>query len=152
MQEVGRRIGEDASPEKFLTEMKKLRSGGDPVGVFFSGDDLKVVEGLTRVLKATTRASQAALNPPTGVQAVIPLSLIGMGGGSVALEKYFGQGLPGLLVSAALVGGSGLAARAYESPAVRNILMKLPTVKAGAKEEAALFNRLFEVIKAKEQR
>lgn len=152
MQEVGKKIGEDASPEKFLTEMKKLRNSGDPVGVFFSGDDLKVVEGLTRVLKATGRASQAALNPPTGVQAVIPLSLIGMGGGSVALEKYFGQGLPGLLGSAALVGLAGGGSRIYESPAVRDILMRLPKVAANSVEENALFNRLFEVIKAQEAR
>lgn len=152
MQRVAEKIGEDASPDKFLTEMRKLRSGGDPVGVFFTGDDLKVVEGLTRVLKATERASKAALNPPTGVQAVIPLSIIGMGGGSVALEKYFGQGLLGVLGSAATVGGLGAGARVYESPAVRNILMKLPTVKPGAKEETALFNRLFEVLKAQESK
>jgi hypothetical protein len=148
MQEVGKKIGEDASPERFLTEMRKLKSGGDPVGVFFSGDDMKAVEGLTRVLKATSRASQAALNPPTGVQAVIPLSLIGLGGGSVALEKFFGQGLTGLIGSAAIAGGSGLAARAYESPSVRNILMKLPSVKAGSVEEAALFKRLLAAAKA----
>lgn len=144
MQEVSKKIGEEASPERFLTELRKMKAGGDPVGVFFTGDDLKAIEGLTRVLKATSRASQAGLNPPTGVQAVIPLSLIGMGGGSVALEKYFGQGLPGLLASVGVVGAAGGAARAYESPAVRNILMKLPTVRPGSVEEAALFKRLLE--------
>jgi hypothetical protein len=150
MQDVANKVGD--SPDKFVSEIERMAKSGDPVGVFFKGDDLKVVEGLTRVLKATKRASEAALNPPTGVQAVIPLSLIGMGGGSVALEKYFGQGLPGLLGSAAVVGGIGGGARIYESPAVRNILMRLPAIKPGAKEETALFNRLFEVIKAQESK
>jgi len=148
MQEVGKKIGDEASPEKFLSEMRKLKNGGDPVGVFFTGDDLKAIEGLTRVLKATTRASQAALNPPTGVQAVIPLSIIGMGGGSVALEKLYGQGLPGLLASIGLVGAAGGGARLYESPTVRNILMKLPTVRPGSVEEGALFKRLLEASQA----
>jgi len=148
MQEVGKKIGEDASPEKFLSEMRKLKNGGDPVGVFFTGDDLKAIEGLTRVLKATTRASQAGINPATGVQAVMPLSIIGMGGASVALEKYFGKGLPGLLASVGLVGAAGGGARLYESPTVRNILMKLPTVKPGSVEEGALFKRLLEAAQA----
>jgi hypothetical protein len=141
MQEVGKKIGEDASPEKFITEIRKLKNGGDPVGVFFSGDDLKAVEGLTRVLKATSRASQASLSPPTGVQLVLPAATTG-------LATYFGGGVPGFIAALGTMGAAGGAARIYESKPVRDILMKLPKVAAKSAEETALFNRLFEVVKA----
>ena len=137
MQEVGKRIGEDASPEKFLTEMRKLKNGGDPIGVFFSGDDIKAIEGLTRVLKATSRAGQAAVHPPTGVQLALPA-------GAAGLTAIFGGGLEGFLGSMAAVGGAGVAARIYESPTVRNLLMQLPKVAANSVEEAALFKRILE--------
>ena len=141
MQEVGKKIGEDASPEKFVSEIRRLKNSGDPVGVFFSGDDMKAVEGLARVLKVTARASQAPLNPPTGAQLLIPFGTAGL---SAGLTQTFGGGVEGFLGSIAAIGGAGMAARAYESAPVRNILMKIPTVKPGSVEEAALFKRLLE--------
>jgi hypothetical protein len=144
MQEVGKKIGEDASPERFVSEIRKLKNSGDPVGVFFSGDDLQMVEGLSRVLKATQRASQAALNPPTGVQAVIPMGIMGGAG----LASAFGGGVDGFLATVATVGSAGAAARIYESAPVRNILMQLPKVKPGSVEEGALFKRLLEATQA----
>jgi len=151
MQAVGKKIGDDASPEKFLTEIRKLRNSGDPIGVFFTGDDLKYIEGVTRVLKATSRASQAVANPATGQQLLIPLSLIGMGGGGAAIGQLFDKGIGGflgVLGSMGAAGAAGGALRLYESPAFRNILMKLPTVAAGSAEEAGLFKRLVEVAQA----
>jgi len=121
-----------------------LKNSGDPVGVFFSGDDLQMIEGLGRVLKVTQRASQAALNPPTGVQAVIPMGIMGGAG----LASAFGGGVEGFLATAATVGGAGAAARIYESAPVRNILMQLPKVKPGSVEEAAIFKRLLEAAQA----
>jgi hypothetical protein len=141
MQAVGKKIGDEASPEKFLTEMRKLRNSGDPVGVFFSGDDLKTIEGLTRLLKVTSRASQSAVSPATGVQLVIPTAITG-------LATYFGGGIPGFLASIGSIGAAGGVARLYESPTFRNLLMKLPTVAAGSAEEAGLFKRLLEVAQA----
>jgi hypothetical protein len=145
MQEVGKKVGDNASPEKFLTEMRKLRASGDPIGVFFGQDELKQIEGLTRVLNATSRASQAALFPATGVQAAIPSTAIAAG---LGLEKIFGTGLLQTLGALAGVGVVGGGARLYESPAVRNILMKLPTVAANSVEEGALFKRLLETAQA----
>jgi hypothetical protein len=46
------------SPERFTTQMSTL---GKSIGVFFDGKDLARVEGLTRVLRATQRASEANL-------------------------------------------------------------------------------------------
>ena len=144
MQEVAKKVGEDASPERFVSEIKRLKNSGDPVGVFFSGDDLQAVEGLGRVLKATQRASQAALNPPTGVQAVVPLGVMGGAG----LASYFGGGPEGFIGAMGTVGGAGLAARVYESAPVRNILAQIPKVKPGSAEESALFKRLLEAAQA----
>jgi hypothetical protein len=144
MQEVAKKVGEDASPEKFVSEIKRLKNSGDPVGVFFSGDDLQAVEGLGRVLKATQRASQAALNPATGVQAVLPLGVMGGAG----LASYFGGGPEGFIGAMGTVGGAGLAARVYESAPVRNILTQIPKVKPGSAEEQALFKRLLEAAQA----
>jgi len=156
MQGVAEKIGEDASPDKFLTEMRRLRSGGDPVGVFFTGDDLTWIEGLTRVIKASDRASKFALNPPTGVQAYIPTGMLAVGAGTDSISRMLGGGDTGATIAAGIgVGGmitSGIASRVYESPGVRNLLMKLPKVKAGSAEETALVNRAMEAIKAHKTR
>lgn len=132
------KAGEDLSPDKFANEVKRL---GTQTGVFFTGDELKQVEGLVRVLDATKRASQASVMPATGIQAVIPA-------GAAALASYFGKGLTGFVASMGAMAGAGGMARLYESKAVRNLLMKLPAVKKGGPEETALFKRLLEAAQA----
>lgn len=117
---------ENLSADRFATKISSL---GKSVGVFFQGDDLARVEGLTRVLRATQRASQAALSPPTGVQAA-PYA---MGAGFTAL-----LGIPKGLAAA---GATGLLARAYESAPVRNLLLKLGKSKAGSRQESDLLER-----------
>jgi hypothetical protein len=114
---------DNVSPDRFATQIKNL---GNQIGVFFSGKDLARVGGLGRVLSATQRASQAALAPPTGVQAV-PYA---MGAGFTTLF-----GLPGGISAAA---GTGLLARAYESPPVRDLLLKLGRAKPGGSQEKML--------------
>jgi len=129
--------GGDLSPDKFAAAVKKM---GAQTGVFFSEDDAKQVNGLVRALDVTKRASQAALSPPTGVQTLIPASYTALAAlipGS-PLERFAGA-----TAGMALAGG---AARLYESKPVRDILVKLPTVKAGSQEEAALFKRLISTI------
>jgi class 3 adenylate cyclase len=123
---------ENISPDRFSTQVKKM---GDSIGVFFSGNELKKVEGLSRALDLTRRASEAALNPPTGVQVAIPV-------GAAVLADILGSG------GAAVGAGAtvGLAARLFESAPVRNILIKLPSVTRGSSEEAALFKRLLSAI------
>ncbi len=129
------------SADKFANEVKRL---GTSVGVFFSGDDLKQIEGLTRVLNITKRASEAAAAPPTGVQAAIPVS-------AAALSSYFGGGLLGFLATLGTAGGIGVAARIYESAPIRNLLIKIPQTVVGSPEEAALLKRLTSTIQQQQQ-
>jgi hypothetical protein len=107
---------ENVSPERFATQLNSL---GKSVGVFFNGKDLARVEGLTRVLKATQRASDAKLAPPTGVHAV-PLML------GAGFDHFFG-----LAGGIAAAGGTGLLARAYESVPVRNLPAEARPIEGG---------------------
>jgi hypothetical protein len=129
------------SPDKFANEVKRL---GTSTGVFFTGDDLKQVEGLTRVLNITKRASEAAAAPPTGAQLAIPVS-------TAALGSFFGGGLLGFLATLGTAGGVGVAARIYESAPIRNLLIKIPQTVSGSPEEAALLKRLTASIQQQQQ-
>lgn len=128
---------ENLSADRFATKISSL---GKSVGVFFQGDDLAKVEGLARVLKATQRASQAAVAPPTGVQAV-PYAM------GVGFTELFGLG-----GGIAAAGGTGLLARAYESAPVRNLLLKLGKSKAGSRQESVLLERTGAAIVAATQK
>jgi hypothetical protein len=124
--------GAVVSPDQFANNVKKM---GDSIGVFFSGEDLKRVEGLTRILNITKRASEAAAAPATGIQAVPFLA-------ADVLTGTFG-GPTGATAAAATVGG---LARIYESAPVRNMLLQMSKTAAGSVEEAALAKRLLATI------
>lgn len=125
---------ENLSPDQFKRQLVQL---GAPIGVFFSGQDLKAVEGLVRTLKMTERAGQAAVSPPTGVQLNLPVL-------TALLTDFLGGAGAGITTMA----GIGATARIYESPAVRNLLLKIPQVVSGSAEEAELFKRLTAAINA----
>lgn len=125
------------SPEKFSAEIKRLQP---QIGVFFRDDDLKQVEGLSRVLNLTRRAGEAGVATPTGQEAVPFVA------GS-ALQSFLGS-FGGTLAAA---GGIGLAARVYESAPVRNLMMQLGTVKRGSAEEAAIVKRLLATIETQSE-
>ena len=129
--------GQVISPDKFANNVKKM---GDSVGVFFTGDDLKRIEGLTRVLNITKRATQAAAAPATGVQAVPFLA-------ADVLLEFFGS-RTGATVAAASV---GVLARIYESAPVRNMLLQMAKTKPGSAEEAALAKRLLSTIQTQSE-
>lgn len=118
---------ENISPDKFAGQVKAL---GKSIGVFFQGKDLARIDGLTRVLNATRRASEASVAPPTGVQAVPAVT-------AALFTEVSGSALKGLLASA----GSGLLARVYESPAVRDLLVKLGRSKPASSQETMLLKR-----------
>ena len=137
LQEAFQKAGgnfEDLSPDRFKQALVRL---GSQVGVFFSGQDLKAVEGLVRTLKMTERAGQAGVSPPTGVQAVPVV-------GAAVLTDLLG-GAGGALVGGTTIGG---VARIYESAAVRNALLKIPQVAAGSAEEAELVKRILDATRA----
>lgn len=131
---------DNVSPDRFANQVRDL---GKSINIFFSGDDLKRVEGLARVINLTKRAGEAAALPPSGVQNFY--AMLGIGGAGV------GGGLPGAMATAGGMATVGGAARLYESAAVRNLLMKFPQVRPGSAEEAELLKRLMSTLAAEQQ-
>jgi hypothetical protein len=137
LQEAFNKVGgnfENLSPDQFKRQLIRL---GSPIGVFFSGQDLKAVEGLTRALKMTEQAGRAGVSPPTGVQAV-PVVV------AAVLTDILGGAGAGI-VGGATIGG---IARLYESAPVRNILLKLPQVAKGSQQEQELIKQLTVALRA----
>lgn len=137
LQEAFTKVGgefESLSPDQFKRQLVRL---GAPIGVFFSGQDLKAVEGLVRTLKMTEQAGRAVVSTPTGERVALPV-----------LAAYLTQTL-GDAGSALTIGATiGGLARVYESAPVRNILLKIPQVAAGSAEEAELVKRLIAAMNA----
>lgn len=137
LQEAFNKVGgnfENLSPDQFKRQLIRL---GAPIGVFFSGQDLKAVEGLTRALKMTEQAGRAGVSPPTGVQAVPVV-------GAAVLTDILGGAGAGI-VGGATIGG---IARLYESAPVRNILLKLPQITKGSPQEQELIRQLTVALRA----
>lgn len=103
------------TPNKFAAYLKRYEP---QIGIFFKGKDAKQLEGLRRVLEATTRAEDAALATATGQEVFQTLLL-----GSAA---WIGP------KAIAAVGTTGALARIYESAPVRNALLRLASVPPGS--------------------
>jgi hypothetical protein len=133
--DASRDIGLDTviSPTVFANNVKKM---GDSVGVLFTGDDLKRVEGLTRVLNLTRRAGDAAAAPPTGVQAT-PFLI-----GGLLTDMFAGTGGASAVKTVGAASGVGLIARTYESSPVRNLLLRIANTKPGSFAEDQIFRQL----------
>jgi hypothetical protein len=131
---------EHISPDRFANQVQAL---GKSINIFFSGEELKRIQGLARVIQLTQRAGEAAALPPTGVQNFY--AMLGIGGGAL------GGGLTGAVATAGAMGTVGAAARVYESEMVRNLLMKIPQTRPGSAEEAELVKRLMVAIVAQQQ-
>lgn len=128
-------VNDVLSPDRFVGEMDRL---SPQVDVFFKGDNKKRVDGLMRVLGATRRGAEAGVMTNSGQQGVASLTALGAG-------QLTGSALGG----AAALGGAGLAARLYESPAVRNLLLYVPGTKVGSAEEAAILKRISSALTAR---
>lgn len=133
IQEAVKRAGgiEELSPQNFAKALEKF---GDNVGIVF-GKDAPRIQGLVRLLKATQQASVAAAAPPTGVQNAPVV-------GAAVLADWLGSA-GGAIASAAM---AGLAARAYESAPVRNLLVRLSEAKPGSPNENKLLDRIGKLI------
>ena len=129
---------ESISPERFRTEIKKTST---QLGIFFEGTDLQSVLGLGRVLSLTQRAAAANINPPTGRILQIPIL------GAILSNMMGGIGTTTGMVGAGSVAVTvGGIAKILESPAVREILIKLPKLKPGSPLEAEFMKRLDDAI------
>lgn len=107
------------TPNAFASEMKKYSSH---INTFFRGQERRQLEGLRRVLEATTRAQDAAVTTPTGQQLIGGLGVTG-----IALDPVTTIGTAGTI---------GGLARLYESPPVRDALLRLGSVPRGSGEYA----------------
>lgn len=102
---------DNVSPDKFLNSLRRLEN---QTGVAFKGDQRKQVEGLKQVLAATKRAGQAGVKTATGQELFAPVGAAAAG----SLIGDFGTTM-------AAGATAGALARIYESPAMRNALIRI---------------------------
>lgn len=103
------------TPSNFQSELKKIAKNTD---VFFRGENRKQLEGFKRLISATRQAQDAAVETKSGQQ-LIPYAT-----GAAAITD----------LGATLLGGgtAGGLARLYESPVVRDALLRLGSVPKGS--------------------
>lgn len=111
---------EGASVERFVGNIERL-SG--KIGVAFDDREKLAIEGFRRLMNATRRASAAGANIRTGEQNMP--AIMGIGATQVL----------GAAGGVSTLGVGGLLARLYESPVVRDRLVKLASVKKGTPQE-----------------
>lgn len=117
----------DVNPDRLATALGKTNRK-QAIDAFFDPQDKKQLDGLVKLLNATRRAQQASAAPPTGIQTIPGLAAGGVGFG-VASNP---------LLTLGTVGTVSLAAKAYESKAVRSLLLKIANSKPGSKIETGL--------------
>lgn len=118
------RITGEVSPERFLSSINKLQT---QTGIFFKGDSAKQIEGLRQVLIATRRAAKTGITS-TGQESSVPVAAAAVGSalGSFGATVALGASVGGI-------------ARVYESPLVRNALIRLGNApKSEASKQLAL--------------
>lgn len=116
---------DNPSPEKFIAELRRMES---QTGILFKGSERKQLEGLKQVLAATKRAGEAGVQTATGQQLYAPI-------GAAAAGSLIGD------FGATLAAGAsvGALARAYESPVVRNAMIRIGSApKSEASKRLAL--------------
>lgn len=133
------RIG--PNPNTFSTALNKPHRI-KAIDVFFSGKDKKQLDGIRRLLAATQRAQ--AFTPETGLQLLAPAAVGGLG--SAAFLQA-----PGAITALATISTAGALARAYESRAVRSLLIRLSNAPKGSKVERELINKLVPAMTAAAQ-
>ncbi|WP_447315947.1 DNA transfer protein [Klebsiella michiganensis] len=116
------------SPDKFLNEVNRLSS---QTGILFKGQERQYLNGLTRYLDQTQRASRAGAVTPTGqelfqvaVPAGVASDVLGTGGVGTATALSYGA-----------------LARAYESRMFRNAMLKLANTKVGSPAYERILNQ-----------
>lgn len=106
------------TPDTFVSEMKRR---GLSVNTFFRGEQRKQLNGLLEVLEATRRAQASSVTTASGQALLVP--------GIAAVGISAGGAIP-IAATATL----GLMGNVYESPAVRNALIRLASLKKGSTE------------------
>lgn len=117
-----------ANPTRFVNAMQKP-SRQKAFNVFFKGAQKKEVEGLTRLLSATSRAQEASVSTATGQQLFAPLTALA--------GAQFDAG-----ISFGTAGTLGALTRSYEGSGVRNLILKLANTPKGSNIERELLDEL----------
>lgn len=120
------------SPQKFANTLGKF---GENIGIVFSPADAQRLQGIQRLLQSTQRASVASVTPPTGAVNQMPLIA------AIVTDALGTAG--GAITTGALAGWS---ARLYESPLVRDRLIRLAKTKPGSGEEATIASGIAKII------
>lgn len=121
------------SPDKFLNAVNKLSS---QTRIFFRGDERRYLNGLTRYLDSTRHASRAGAVTPTGQE----LLQVGIPAG-IATD-FLGTG--GMATAA--FGSYGALARVYESPKIRNFMLRLANTPRGSTAGDRLINQIRQAV------
>lgn len=100
--------------------------------VFFKGEDKLELDGFIRMLDATRRAQSGQAVVKTGEALLLPSGIAGLGAG-------VGSGMIGAAPTIAGVTIASGLAKAYESKAFRNLLIKLSNTKKGSRQESRAF-------------
>jgi len=127
---------ENFTPERFTTHLKRLQKS---TGIFFTGEDKKALNGLSKALHITRRGGIAGVKPTTGAE----LTTIAT---PTALTWFLGSDpITGL----AATGGVGLMAKIYESKPFRNTLIKIANAPKG--KELPLITSLMAIIESQKE-
>lgn len=113
--DLSKRAGQGITPNAFVGQMNKYQN---QIDILFTKTEKKRLKGLMRVLDATRRAQDASVTTPTG-QVLF--------GGALA-----GGAITDPTATIALAGTLGGLSRLYESPAVRNALLKVGSSPLGS--------------------
>lgn len=110
----------NGSPQRMVTQLNQLinQSNGQVFNTVFNQQQRRMVEGMRDVLEATRRASTANQVTQTGMSLITPTrtaATLLTGGTSLGIEA-----------------GTGLIARMYESPTIRNMLLRLHNTPRGS--------------------
>jgi len=123
------------NPNRFAVELAK---NDKKIDIFFKGEEKETVKGLIDVLQRTARAQKAAEAPTTTGATLTPYAL-----GASAFAD-----LGATLAAAVSAGG---ISRIYESPAVRDLILKMQASKPNSKTEADLAVKLLQATRAADQ-
>jgi hypothetical protein len=129
------------NPDRFAKELKKM---GNQVGVFFKGEDLTRAKGFIEAIELLQRSGQYAISPPTGVVGQIPM----VGGSLATIFTALTHGKEGALGVASAILGTGAIGQIYESRAVRDLLLKIPTYKQDSAKKLDAAKKLLAAMRA----
>jgi hypothetical protein len=129
------------NPDRFVGELRQL---GTSVGVMFRNDDFARARGFAQAIELLERSGSFASMPPTGVVSQVPL----VGGSLATLLGGLLKGREGIIGTASGILGIGFIGRIYESPQIRNILLRIPRLRTDPEKQLGTAQELMAAIQA----